>query len=111
MSDDGRASRQDPRDPVLITNAPMSPAEELAERRRRYSIIMAMRIPCLVLAAVFYQTPWLAALLVIVSIPLPWCAVIIANDRLPRRAGTFRRYRGEPGAAQLEAREHRVIDS
>jgi hypothetical protein len=98
-------------DPVLITDAPMSPQEELAERRRRYSIIMAMRVPCLVLAAVFYQTPWLAALLVILSIPLPWCAVIIANDRLPRKAARFRRYRGEAGAPQLEAREHRVIES
>lgn len=81
--------------PIVITDAARSHDEELTTRRRRYSIMMAMRVPCLVLAALFYQTPWLAAGLVILSIPLPWMAVIIANDRLPIKRSTFRRYRGE----------------
>jgi DUF3099 family protein len=82
-------------DPFVITDAARSHDDELATRRRRYSIMMAMRVPCLVLAALFYQTPWLAAGLIILSIPLPWMAVIIANDRLPIKRSTFRRYQGE----------------
>lgn len=81
--------------PIVITDAARSHEDELTARRRRYSIMMAMRVPCLVLAALFYQTPWLAAGLIIVSIPLPWMAVIIANDRLPIKRSTFRRHRVE----------------
>jgi hypothetical protein len=104
--------------PILITDAAQSHADELATRRRRYSIMMSLRVPCLVLAAVFYHTPWLAAALVILSVPLPWMAVIIANDRLPIKATRFRRYRREADAAQLESaarelesREHPVIET
>ncbi|HEY2207539.1 MAG TPA: DUF3099 domain-containing protein [Pseudonocardia sp.] len=98
-------------DPVLITDAQRSYDEELATRKRRYSIMMFMRVPCLVVAACFYQTPWLAASLIVLSIPLPWCAVIIANDRLPRKAASFSRYQEQADVPQLEAGEHRVIDS
>jgi hypothetical protein len=105
-------SNPDPSDaPVLITDAARSYEEEFATRRRRYSIMMFMRVPCLVLAAVFYQTPWLAAALIILSIPLPWCAVLIANDRLPIKASRFRRFTGAPGAKELESKEHKIIES
>ena len=95
-------------DPVLITDAPMSYEDELAVRKRRYKIMMGLRIPCMVLAAVFYQIPWLAVTLLVVSIPLPWIAVLVANDRLPRKAEQANRYR--PDTPQLERREHPVID-
>jgi hypothetical protein len=105
--------------PVLITDAARSYEEEFATRRRRYSIMMGMRVPFLVLAAVFYQTPWLAATLIIVSLPLPWCAVLIANDRLPRRGTAFRRFSGDAKLApaeverikELESGNHEIIDS
>ena len=105
--------------PILITDAASSYQDELATRRRRYSIMMALRVPCLVLAALFYQTPWLAASLIILSIPLPWIAVIIANDRLPLKRSTFRRYQHEVEGRQLasppdrgESRNdgHQIID-
>lgn len=94
--------------PALITDAQTSYEEEFAARRRRYSIMMSLRVPCLVLAAVFYQTPWLAASLIILSIPLPWCAVLIANDRLPRKSSAFRRFDREK--KELDPGDHRVID-
>lgn len=47
---------------------------------------MSARIPCLLLAGVFYQTWWLALIFVALSVPLPWMAVLIANDRAPRKA-------------------------
>ena len=93
--------------PVLITDAARSYEEEFSTRKRRYSIMMGMRIPCLVLAAVLYQIPWLAASLIILSIPLPWMAVLIANDRLPLKASRFSRHREVSAARQLEAPEHR----
>jgi hypothetical protein len=96
--------------PIVITDAARSHDDELAARRRRYSIMMAMRVPCLVLAALFYQTPWLAAALVILSIPLPWMAVIIANDRLPLKRSNFRRYRGELEAPPSEPGERRRLE-
>ncbi len=96
-------------EPVLITDAPMSYEEELAARKRRYKIMMGLRVPCMVLAAVFYQIPWIAVTLLVVSIPLPWMAVLIANDRLPRKAEQPHRYR--PGRRELESRPHPVIEN
>jgi DUF3099 family protein len=101
----------DPDDtPILITDAAQSYEEEFATRRRRYSIMMALRVPCLVLAAVFYNTPWLAVTFIVLSIPLPWMAVIIANDRLPTKASKFRRYRDDSEVPQLERKDHPVIE-
>lgn len=71
---------------MLITAAEPSYAQQYAARRRKYVILMSARIPCLVLASVFYQTWWLALTFVALSVPLPWMAVLIANDRAPRKA-------------------------
>ena len=87
FDDDGR--------PVLITRA--APAFEVQhrERVRKYVILMACRIPALILAAVAYSV-WenglISLAIIVVSVPLPWIAVLIANDRPPRRAEEPRRY-------------------
>ena len=96
-------------DPVLITDAQRSYEEELATRKRRYALMMGMRLPCMILAAVFYQTPWLAVALLVLSIPLPWMAVLVANDRLPPKREEVNRYRAD--RRSLEARAHPVIDA
>jgi hypothetical protein len=96
-------------EPVLITDAARSYEDELRSRKRRYGLMMGMRVPCMVLAALFYQTPWLAVTLLVLSIPLPWMAVLIANDRLPRKREEVNRYRPDRNA--LEARPHPVIDA
>ena len=87
FDDDGR--------PVLITAAAPSYEEQHRRRVRKYLTIMAFRIPALILAAVAYGT-WhngLVSLAIIaVSLPLPWIAVLIANDRPPRRAEEPRRF-------------------
>lgn len=72
--------------PVLITSAAPSYQDQLTARRRRYALIMSMRIPCIVLAVLFAQVWWLALGLILLSVPLPWMAVLIANDRPPRKA-------------------------
>ena len=98
-----------PDTPVLITDAQRSYEDELAARKRRYGLMMGMRIPCMILATVFYQTPWIAVTLLVLSIPLPWMAVLIANDRLPRKREEVNRFRPDRNA--LEARPHPVIES
>ncbi|CCH29102.1 DUF3099 domain-containing protein [Actinosynnema sp. NPDC047251] len=94
--------------PVLITDAALSYEEQHAARKRKYAIMMGARIPCLVLAMVFYQTWWLALAFIALSVPLPWMAVLIANDRPPRKAEEANRYVKEHRA--LEAKTHQVID-
>ncbi len=78
--------------PVLITEAAPSFDDKHAARKRKYAIMMSARIPCLILAMVFIQTWWLALGFILLSVPLPWMAVLIANDRPPRRAEEPRRY-------------------
>lgn len=95
-------------DPVLITDAELSYEEALKVRKHRYKIMMGMRIPLMVLAAIFYQVPWLAVSLLILSIPLPWIAVLIANDRLPRKVESDSRFR--PDRTAIEPKQHPVIE-
>jgi hypothetical protein len=95
-------------DPVLITDAELSYEEALKARKNRYKLMMGMRIPLMILAAVFYQIPWLAVGLLIISIPLPWRAVLIANDRLPRKVESVSRFR--PDRKAIEPKDHPVIE-
>ncbi|HEX4726008.1 MAG TPA: DUF3099 domain-containing protein [Pseudonocardiaceae bacterium] len=96
--------------PVLITQAAPSADDQHAARKRRYIIMMLMRIPCLILAAIFLNTWWLAVLFVAISVPLPWIAVLMANDRPARRAENAHPFRETEVIHELESREHPVID-
>jgi hypothetical protein len=100
-------------DPVLITEAQPSLDDQLAARRRRYGIMMGTRAVCLVLAAVFYRTWWLLAIFVVGAVVLPWMAVIMANDRPPKKASKVNRYGGHPDPSRAIAAppgEERVIE-
>ncbi|SFR03327.1 Protein of unknown function [Lentzea waywayandensis] len=79
--------------PVLITSAAPSYEDQLAARRRRYALMMSLRIPCILLALLFAKIWWLALILILLSVPLPWMAVLIANDRPPRKAEAPQRMR------------------
>ena len=119
--------RQDKDDPVLITEAAPSYDEEFAARKKRYSLIMACRIPCLILAGIFgigFNLPIVAVVFIVLSVPLPWVAVLIANDRLPKKSEKVSRYQREgrqitpvsdariiEAAEVLDARERRTEQS
>jgi hypothetical protein len=81
--------------PVLITRAAPAYEEQHRARVRKYLTLMSFRIPALIFAAVAYSI-WENGLIslgiVVLSIPLPWMAVLIANDRPPRRAEEPRRF-------------------
>jgi hypothetical protein len=76
---------------------------------------MSARIPCLLLAGVFYQTWWVALTFVVLSVPLPWMAVLIANDRAPRKAEHVNRLgqgleQADRRGRELESGNHPVVE-
>lgn len=85
--------------PVLITAAAPSYEQQHRERVRKYLTMMAFRVPALILAALAYGA-WhnglISLAILAASIPLPWMAVLIANDRPPRSAAEPRRFDAEP---------------
>lgn len=103
-------------EPVLITDAAEDPETERRRREIRYVAMMVARALCLIGAAVLVaQRPWLwqvwALLCVVGAVVLPWLAVIIANDRPPRKRGTLPPLAGTTTEQPaLEQREHKVID-
>lgn len=104
-----KRSQRDAYAPVLITEAAVSYQEQHAARRKKYLIMMSMRFPLLIAAIACYQIWWLALLLIVISIPLPWVAVLVANDRPARKAEDVNRYQASDAKA-LESRDHPVID-
>jgi uncharacterized membrane protein len=108
MTTDGRDG-----EPVLITEAQPSLDDQLSARRKKYLIMMFTRIVCLILAAVFYHNPWLLAVFVAGAVALPWMAVLIANDRPPKKAQRISRFGGHPDPARAitsSIRDSRVIE-
>lgn len=94
----------------VITEARPSYQDEFRHRRRRYLFMMAMRLPCLIAAAALYHIPWLAILIILISIPLPWMAVLIANDGPARKQVRVRR--GVPNHQRaLEAPARPIVDA
>ena len=79
----------------LITDARQSPLENWQYRRTMYNWLQGSRIPILLTAGAVY---WLwenwviTGILFLISVPLPWIAVVIANGvgqpRDPRRPQT-----------------------
>lgn len=65
-------------EPVRITSAPISPADEMAGRMRRYVIAMTIRTVCFVLAVVFRES-WTMWVFLVGAIFLPYVAVVLAN--------------------------------
>ena len=99
---------------TLITDVSMSLEEERHIRTVRYVWMMSIRAFLVVLCGVFLMVRmpllWLWLPLIGVGMAaLPWLAVTMANDRLPRRRGVFTRHQRR--ARTLPAPDHRMIDS
>jgi hypothetical protein len=89
-------------EPMLITSAPESSDDEYDRRRKKYAIMMSTRALCVLAAALTYRISiWLALAFVVGGMVLPWCAVIIANDRPAKKRAPRPVYR--PGASQERA--------
>ncbi|SDR97456.1 Protein of unknown function [Corynebacterium timonense] len=72
----------------LITDATRTPEQNLRSRERVYMILQMLRLPFILLAIVaawYLDNWWLAGILFVVSIPLPWVAVMIGNGKGEKR--------------------------
>ena len=81
--------------PVLITDAERSQDDQLRSRQIRYASMMGLRIVCLVVmvSLISLDVPllWLWVTLCAAGmVMLPWMAVLIANDRPPKKEHTLR---------------------
>lgn len=95
---------------LLITDKKRTHAQDLRHRRLTYNLIQASRIPLLALAGMSWMVWgywWLAAIIFIISIPLPWVAVVIANGqgqpRDPREKAVYK-----PGLARQQQEQARI---
>jgi hypothetical protein len=72
--------------PSVITSAPESSDEEFDRRRKKYAIMMGLRALAVLGAALSYRVSFVLAMaFVVAGIVLPWCAVLIANERPARK--------------------------
>jgi Protein of unknown function (DUF3099) len=109
------------RAPVVITEAEESPQAQLRRRQRKYLAMMSLRAVCLAVATLLvglkvpHALAW-AGLAIAAMIALPWMAVLIANDRPPRKSSTFtaRLHRrgpaGPPGLPAAGSPDRVIID-
>lgn len=78
--------RSHPEELPLITSVQESSEDEYLRRRKKYAIMMGIRTLCVLFAALAYQvTPWLSLAFLVGGLVLPWPAVLIANDRPPKK--------------------------
>ncbi|TFV53201.1 DUF3099 domain-containing protein [Blastococcus sp. TF02A-35] len=111
MASSQQSARARRSEPLLITEAQTSLADQHAARKRRYAITMAIRAVALILAAVFYKIVWLMIILAILGTVLPWIAVVMANDRPPKKKTEMRGYTPRPDRVlENPARSTRIID-
>lgn len=93
------------REPVVITDAAPSFAEEQRGRRHRYALLMSVHIAGFALAgALYYVAWWLGLVIMLVTGVLPWIAVVAAND-------TSRRDRRTRAARDRDRSSRRALDS
>jgi hypothetical protein len=78
-------ARREP-EPIRITTAPASHADDIDRRRRRYVISMAIRTLCFI-GAILVGPGWLRWVLVAGAFVLPYVAVVMANAASPRIEG------------------------
>ncbi len=72
------------RETHLITSAKLAPGQDRHRREVIYFVLQFLRIPSLILAGIMaYAWQWWipAAIVVAVTFPLPWIAVVIGNSR------------------------------
>jgi hypothetical protein len=69
-------------DVYTVTNAPVPMSEDIRHRQRRYLLSMGVRTVCFVVAIVVATSGaplWIAGLLVVAALILPYVSVVMAN--------------------------------
>lgn len=107
----GRASRHSRRgrkSRALITDASYTPEQNRQSREKQYAVLQGLRLPFIVAAVAAAWANWwvLAGILFVVSVPLPWIAVVRGNAQGEVRDTTEECVQaggGAPGAADAGA--------
>jgi hypothetical protein len=78
----------------VVTEARQSRAEEIAQRERRYLLLMGLRIVCFIVTVVLFleHAGWFALIPAAGAITLPYFAVVVANSRRQTVSSGFRAY-------------------
>ena len=95
---------------TVVTTAGQSRREELRRRELKYVLTMAVRVVLFVLAATLFHgvLRWIAMLL---SLVLPWLAVVVANAPMPATGSRPNPVTPRGPASLPPARDHeRVVD-
>lgn len=72
--------RRDRTPPALITDAEPSFDDNQRARKRVYLVLMVVHLAGLVLAGLLAQIWWLALVVLALTGPMPWFAVVLANS-------------------------------
>ena len=88
--------------PTVITSARESNDDEFDRRRKKYAIMMSLRALAVIGAAPPPRRRWRSRSVHRCRVVLPWCAVLVANDRPARK-----RRSGCPCRGPARARDHR----
>lgn len=108
----------------LITSQYRTAGQNLHRRKVIYLTLQLLRLPLIALAIMTYlvwENWWLATIVFIVSVPLPWIAVVIANEKgevadkrernvyKPAAAREYRRAVAAQHAEQLDGARYREL--
>jgi hypothetical protein len=85
---------------ISISDAQPSLEETQHSRKRIYAILMVIHLVGFTLAGVLSHIWWLALGIVVLTGPLPWVAVVIANDQPPRKRSEVQRLIHRPPAQE-----------
>lgn len=97
--------------PIRITTAGRSRAEDIAARQKRYTISMSIRTICFIGAVVAGLThvAWLWPILIVAALVLPYVAVVMANNT-DRRHDDGMSLLGAPPGRELPAAPEQQAD-
>ncbi|MCW2566630.1 MAG: hypothetical protein JWN54_727 [Mycobacterium sp.] len=102
---------------AVITEAEESIPDQLRRREKRYAVMMGLRALCLVAAVLVSASHvplrmlWVG-LCIVGMVVLPWMAVLVANDRLPKKSSQFRSHLGgHPAPERALPPANPVIDA
>lgn len=116
----GRASRHSRRgrkSRALITDASYTPEQNRQSREKQYAVLQGLRLPFIIAAIAAAWANWwvLAGILFVVSVPLPWIAVVRGNAqgevRDTRQKNVYKPAVARQEQQMLAQQQRRALDS
>lgn len=102
---------------ALITDAAYTPEQNLQSRERQYAVLQGLRLPFILGAIAAAAAKWwvIAGVLFVISVPLPWIAVVRGNAqgevRDPREKNVYKPAVARQQQQVLEQQHRAAIES